>query len=74
LEDRREIIEFHEKCKNLEDVNDQLLDQVCPMFQNILSSLVRAMGLYHPPDGITNLKYKLYFLTPIKKKFQRERH
>jgi hypothetical protein len=29
------------------------------------------MGLYHPLDGITNLKYKvLYFLTPFKKKFK----
>jgi len=27
------------------------------------------MGLYHPPEGITNLKYKLlYFLTPNEKK------
>jgi hypothetical protein len=26
------------------------------------------MGLYHPLDGVTNLKYKLlYYLTPIKK-------
>ncbi len=34
---------------------------------------MKTMGLYHPPDGITNLKYKfLYFLTHIKK-FQRER-
>ncbi len=25
------------------------------------------MGLYHPPDGVTNLKYKLLcFLTPNK--------
>ncbi len=33
------------------------------------------MGLYHPLDGITNLKYKLLnFLTPNKKKFQRDRH
>jgi hypothetical protein len=32
------------------------------------------MGLYHPPDGITDLKYKLlYFLTP-NKKIKRERH
>ncbi len=32
------------------------------------------MGLYHPLDGVTNLKYKLlYFLTP-NKKIQRERH
>ncbi len=29
------------------------------------------MGLYHPLDGITNLKYKLlYFLTPNKKEFE----
>ncbi len=34
-----------------------------------------TMGLYHPLDGITNLKYKLlYLLTPNKKNFQRERH
>ncbi len=27
-----------------------------------------ALGLYHPLDSVTNLKYKLlYFLTPIKK-------
>jgi hypothetical protein len=32
-------------------------------------------GLYHQLHGITNLKYKLlYFLTPNKKKIQRERH
>ncbi len=32
------------------------------------------MGLYHPLDGVTNLKYKLlYFLLP-NKKIQRERH
>ncbi len=31
------------------------------------------MGLYPPPDGITNLKYKLlYFLTPNKKKSKRK--
>ncbi len=29
------------------------------------------MGLYHPLDGVTNLKYKLlYFLTPNKKNFK----
>ncbi len=34
-----------------------------------------SMGLYHPLDVITNLKYKLlYFLTPIKKNIPRERH
>jgi len=33
------------------------------------------MGLYHPLDGITNLKYKLlHFLTPNEKRIQRERH
>jgi hypothetical protein len=27
----------------------------------------KVMGLYHPPDGVTNLKYKLLcFLTPNK--------
>jgi hypothetical protein len=32
------------------------------------------MGLYHPLDGVINLKYKLlYFSTPNKKN-QRERH
>ncbi len=32
---------------------------------------INAMGLYHPLDGITNLKYKLlYFLTPNEKKFK----
>ncbi len=30
------------------------------------------VGLYHPLDGITNLKYKLRFLTP-NKKIKRER-
>ncbi len=31
------------------------------------------MGLYHPLDGDTNLKYKLLcFLTPKKNKFQRQ--
>jgi hypothetical protein len=31
------------------------------------------MGLYHPLDGITNLKYKsLYFLTPFKKNSKRK--
>jgi hypothetical protein len=29
------------------------------------------MGLYHPLDGVTNLKYELlYFLTPNKKEFK----
>ena len=28
LEDRRDIIEYQEKCKSLEDVNGQLQDQV----------------------------------------------
>jgi hypothetical protein len=28
------------------------------------------MGLYHPLDGVTNLKYKLYFLTPIINNFK----
>jgi hypothetical protein len=33
-----------------------------------------SMGLYHPLDGNTNLKYKLLcFLTPYKKS-QRKRH
>ncbi len=33
------------------------------------------MGLYHPLDGITNLKYELlYFLTPNEKKIQSEWH
>jgi hypothetical protein len=32
-----------------------------------------AMGVYRPPDGITNLKYKLlYFLTPNKKNSKRK--
>jgi len=32
---------------------------------------VENMGLYHPLDGVTNLKYKLlYFLTPNKKNFK----
>jgi hypothetical protein len=30
------------------------------------------MGLYHPLDGITNAKYKLYFLTPNKKNSKRK--
>jgi hypothetical protein len=31
------------------------------------------MGLYHPLDGVTNLKYKLlYFLTPNKKNSKRK--
>ncbi len=31
------------------------------------------MGLYHPPDGIPNLEYKLlYFLTPNKKNSKRK--
>jgi hypothetical protein len=35
---------------------------------------VFPMGLYHPLDGNTNLKYTLlHFLTPTKK-IQRERH
>jgi hypothetical protein len=35
---------------------------------------LQPMGLYHPLDGDTNLKYKLLcFLTP-NKKIQRERH
>ncbi len=42
----------------------------------ITTSLVTLsiIGVYHPLDGVTNLKYKLLcFLTPIKN-FQRERH
>jgi len=33
-----------------------------------LQTLIKmTMGLYHPPDGVTNLKYKLLcFLTPNK--------
>ncbi len=31
----------------------------------ILRNKNNVMGLYHPPDGVTNLKYKLLcFLTP----------
>jgi hypothetical protein len=30
------------------------------------------MGLYHPLNGVTNLKYKLFFLTPNKKNSKRE--
>ncbi len=49
-------------------------------FQHLFSSDLyfnsktsRSMGLYHPPDGVTNLKYKLlYFLTPIKKNSKRK--
>jgi hypothetical protein len=41
---------------------------------NTLSNDV-TMGLYHPLDGITNLKYKLlYFLTPDEKQIQTEKH
>ncbi len=37
------------------------------------TTLFLQKGLYHPPDGVTNLKYKLlYFLTPIKKKSKRK--
>jgi hypothetical protein len=36
-------------------------------------SVVMTMGLYHPLDCITNVKYKfLYFLTPNKKKSKRK--
>jgi hypothetical protein len=32
---------------------------------------IQGMGLYHPLDGITNLKYKLlYFLAPNEKNFK----
>ncbi len=37
-------------------------------------STILITGLYHPLDGITNIKYKLlYFLAP-NKKIQREMH
>ncbi len=36
---------------------------------NLTSYLTWSIGLYHPLDGVTNLKYKLYFFTSIKKKF-----
>jgi len=40
----------------------------------IFTPKFNRMGLYHPLEGVTNLKYKLsYFLTP-NKKIQRERH
>ncbi len=28
------------------------------------------MGLYYPLDGVTNFRFKLYFLTPNKKNFK----
>jgi hypothetical protein len=38
-----------------------------------MSYNLKTMGLYHPLDDIANLKYKLlYFLTPIKKNFQKK--
>jgi hypothetical protein len=38
---------------------------------SIFTPKFKRMGLYHPLDGATNLKYKLsYFLTPNKKKFK----
>ncbi len=55
------------------------LKRACKLHQKVLQEGVMEkslllMGLYHPLDGITNLKYKLlYFLTP-NKKFQREWH
>jgi hypothetical protein len=40
----------------------------------MLINLMPLMGIHHPLDGITNLKYKLlYFLIP-NQKLQRERH
>jgi hypothetical protein len=32
------------------------------------------MGLYHPLDGIANLKYKLLYFLTRNKKILRERH
>ncbi len=33
----------------------------------LLFDKAKSMGLYHPPDGVTNFKYKLLcFLTPNK--------
>jgi hypothetical protein len=40
--------------------------------QDLISS--NAMGLYHPLDGITNLKYKLLYLLTTNQKIQREMH
>jgi hypothetical protein len=45
------------------------------IFNQLLSinriTKLESMGLYHPLDGVTNLKYKLlYFLTPNTKKFK----
>jgi hypothetical protein len=43
-----------------------LLNAVMPRVVTLI--VLVPMGLYHPIDGVANLKYKLYFLTPDKKK------
>jgi len=58
--------------EGFEDLNTAILANKESYFAMI--SQVLIMGLYHPLDGDTNLKYKLLcFLTP-NKKIQRERH
>jgi hypothetical protein len=44
------------------------------MFQYFLRQNGTNMGLYHPLDGDTNLKYKLLCFLTQTKKIQRERH
>jgi len=40
-------------------------------FDRRIANFFISMGLYHPLDGATNLKYKLLcFLTPDKKNFK----
>jgi len=46
---------------------------VCAQYLIKYGTNDRPIGLYHPLDGITNLKYKLlYFLTPNKKNSKRK--
>ncbi len=54
-----------EKC----GVGEGCLWKVCmsPVCLSVCICMFRSMGLYHPLDGITNLKYKLFFSTPNKK-------
>jgi hypothetical protein len=61
-------------CRNIYEkkINVQLAQRI-EMFLNTLAYYFGAsmtIGLYHPPDGVTNLKFKLlYFLTTIETNF-----
>ncbi len=59
---------FHKKSFKIREYFDAIENEIVLKPKGFSISL---MGLYHPLDGDTNLKYKLLgFLTPNKKKFK----